>query len=134
MVVGCGHLGSRMASHLSEAGHEVVVVDRDAAAFEHLSPDFSGYRIQGDAMDTEVLGSAKLGEATLAVLATDDDNLNLVLGLRARVVHEVGRVVVRVGDPVKKSLFVGGDLEVICPNDLLGQLLVRRVLGAAEAP
>lgn len=135
VVVGCGHLGSRVASHLSAAGHEVVVVDRDQASMGLLAPEFSGYRILGDGTDLEILAKAKLSEATLAVFATDDDNVNLMLGLRARVLDDVARVVVRLGDPSKKELFAGSDLEVVCPNDLLGQLLVRRILasGSGEA-
>lgn len=31
VLVGCGRLGSHLANHLSEAGHNVVVIDCDPA-------------------------------------------------------------------------------------------------------
>ena len=33
IVVGCGRVGSTVARELSASGHDVVVVDRNAAAF-----------------------------------------------------------------------------------------------------
>ncbi len=33
-VIGCGRLGSILASDLSQQGHEVVVIDRDKSAFD----------------------------------------------------------------------------------------------------
>ena len=132
VVVGCGHLGSRVASHLSAAGHEVVVIETNPSAWSLLSPQYSGYRIDGDGADSEVLDRAKLSEATLAVFATDDDNLNLLLGLRSRYLYHVPRVVVRLGDPSKKPTFADDGMEIVCPNDLLGKLLVHRILSNSQ--
>ena len=33
-VIGCGRLGSILASDLSKQGYEVVVIDRDSSAFD----------------------------------------------------------------------------------------------------
>ena len=60
VIIGCGRLGSHLANQLSRVGHSVVVIDKDEAAFKELSPDFSGFRIEGDATQIGVLNEAKL--------------------------------------------------------------------------
>ena len=42
IVVGCGRVGSTVARELTEAGHDVVVIDRRADAFRRLGEDFVG--------------------------------------------------------------------------------------------
>lgn len=41
-VVGCGRLGVHPADQLRDAGHNVVIVDHDPAAFDKTSPDCRG--------------------------------------------------------------------------------------------
>ena len=60
VIVGCGRLGAHLANQLSRAGNAVVVTDRDEATFNDLSPDFSGFRVGGDATQMAVLKEAKL--------------------------------------------------------------------------
>ena len=50
VVVGCGRLGSILASRLSGQGHSVVVIDWDESTFNSLSIEFSGFPIVGDAV------------------------------------------------------------------------------------
>ena len=60
VIVGCGRLGAHLANQLSRDGNSVVVIDRDETTFNHLSSDFSGFRIGGDATQMAVLKEAKL--------------------------------------------------------------------------
>ena len=60
VVVGCGRLGSILASRLSSQGNSVVVIDPYESSFNNLSSDFSGFQITGDASEIEVLRSAKV--------------------------------------------------------------------------
>jgi trk system potassium uptake protein TrkA len=36
--MGCGRVGASLADALSRLGHEVAIIDREAAAFNRLSP------------------------------------------------------------------------------------------------
>lgn len=47
LVIGCGKVGSQLASMLSEEGHDVSVIDRDAKNFEMLDDNFSGMTTVG---------------------------------------------------------------------------------------
>jgi trk system potassium uptake protein TrkA len=73
VVVGCGRLGSLLANQLSQVGSSVVVIDRDETALEMLAPEFSGFRITGDAVEMEVLQAAKVHKAGCLLAVTEDD-------------------------------------------------------------
>ncbi len=60
VVVGCGRLGSILASRLSGQGHSVVVIDWDESTFNSLSIEFSGFPIVGDAAELAVLRAHSL--------------------------------------------------------------------------
>ena len=42
LIVGCGKVGSMLASELDRMGHDVAVLDREEAHFTLLDSDFSG--------------------------------------------------------------------------------------------
>ena len=48
IIMGCGRTGSLLANQLDEAGHHVLVMDRDQQAFRRLSEKFSGERRVGN--------------------------------------------------------------------------------------
>ena len=50
VIIGCGRIGSVLANHFSEAGHDVVVLDRDQEAFRRLSEKFPGERRVGNGL------------------------------------------------------------------------------------
>jgi trk system potassium uptake protein len=79
LIVGCGRLGSRLANQLSRDGNSVVVIDKDETTFSNLSPDFSGFRVNGDATQMVVLKEAKLKKADVLIATTHEDNVNLMV-------------------------------------------------------
>ena len=70
VIVGCGRLGSYLANQLSRSGHSIVVIDANENTFLELSPDFSGFRITGDATQIAVLREAKLKQADVFFATT----------------------------------------------------------------
>ncbi len=76
-VIGCGRLGSILATHLSQQGHKVVIIDREPSAFDYLAEEFSGFLVTGDAAEMNVLKTAKLNKAQVMIAVTGKDNLAL---------------------------------------------------------
>ncbi|WP_224982968.1 potassium channel family protein [Geomonas agri] len=99
IVIGCGRLGAALAGELSGRGIEVAVVDRDAAAFERLSPSFTGKRVTGMGFDREVLVQAGIESADAVAVLTPSDEVNAVSARAARLLFKVPRVVARLYDP-----------------------------------
>lgn len=120
IIVGCGRLGSLVANRLSLVSHHVTVIDQRASAFSALSPEFSGFRLEGDATEFATLREADVRQADVVVVATESDNINLMVGQVARKLFGVQRVIARVDDPGREQIFYELDIETICPATLVG--------------
>ena len=112
-VIGCGRLGSILASDLSQQGHDVVVIDRDNSAFDRLSDEFSGFSIIGNAAEMNVLQAAKLNKAQVAIAVTGKDNLNILVSQLAKTVFNVPIVLTRILDPAREEIYQQLGLTII---------------------
>jgi len=118
VVVGCGRLGSMLASRLSGQGNSVVVIDPYESSFNNLSSDFSGFQIAGDASEIEILRSAKVDQADCVLAVTDKDNINLMVAQIARNVFGIGIVIARVFDPAREKIYRDFGIATISPTQL----------------
>lgn len=118
IIVGCGRLGSLLANRLSGQGCSVVIIDRREEAFSKLSIEFSGFRITGDAAEPAVLRQAKIDKADCFLATTNQDNLNLMLAQVAKVVFQVPKVMARIFDPARESVYREFGVETISPTKL----------------
>lgn len=105
VIVGCGRVGSLLATILSTDGHQVVVIDRNAAAFSRLGKGFRGTLIEGNAFDQEILKRAGIEQADAFASVTAGDNTNYVLAALARNRFHVPRVVTRIYDPLRADIY-----------------------------
>jgi len=127
VVVGCGRLGALLASRLSLRGMEVVVIDHHEGAFEDLSPDFSGFRVAGDATELAVPRKARVGDASAVIVTTRDDNTNMMVAQVAKQVLGVRQAVARVFDPAREAIYHGLDIETVCPTTLAADVALERL-------
>ncbi|MDY6824547.1 MAG: TrkA family potassium uptake protein [Thermodesulfobacteriota bacterium] len=133
IIVGCGRLGSYLANQLSRVGHSVVVIDADEQTFHNLSPDFSGFRVEGDATRIAVLKEAKLKQADVFFATTHWDNVNLMVAQIARKLFHVPHVLARVYDPHREEMYNQLGIETICPTSVAAEMFLLAVAsGRAE--
>lgn len=125
VVVGCGRLGSLLANGLSGQGHSVVVVDRRAEAFADLSAEFSGFKVVGDAVESETLRKARAADADCLIAAAEEDNVNLMVAQVAKDVFKVKRVMARVAEPAREMAYRQFDIETVNPTNLAGEYVLR---------
>jgi len=135
IIGGCGRLGGHLANRLSREGHSVVVIDLNEAKFQNLSAEFSGFRLEGDASELEILQRAKTQEADKVIAVTRSDNINLAMAQIAKVVFHVPTVVARVSEPQREAIFRELGIYTICPLLLATDELLRRFAQpAAQEP
>lgn len=103
--MGCGRVGASLADALSRLGHEVAVIDREAAAFNRLSPEFSGKRVLGMGFDREVLLKAGIEGAEAFAAVSSGDNSNIISARVARETFGVKRVVARIYDAKRAAVY-----------------------------
>ena len=98
VVVGAGEVGFNVAQMLSEEGHDVVVVDWDAARVERTSGLLDALVLQGNGASPRILKEAGIKGSHLLVAATGSDEANITACLSAKH-HGVERTVARIHNP-----------------------------------
>ena len=122
VVVGAGKVGKHMATDLSKAGHDVLVLDvsRDVIERARKSEEHVGVEFRvADACEVTQLEEAGLARADVVAAVTGDDEDNLVVSLLAKQEFGVPRVVARVNHPKNEWLFNetwGVDVSVSTPH------------------
>ncbi len=116
VVIGCGRVGSAVAKGLAADGWDVTVVDENEDALGRLGPAWRGGFVVGHGMDVTVLERAGLENADAAVVATNGDNTNIVIGQVLQKRYDVGTVVVRILDPARAKLYSDRGMSIVCPT------------------
>jgi trk system potassium uptake protein TrkA len=128
VVIGCGRVGSNVAKGLAEEGWEVTVIDENEDALTRLGVWRGGF-VVGHGMDVTVLERAGIPAADAAVVATDGDNTNLVIGQVLQKRYGIGTVVVRVLDPKRAKLYADRGMSIVCPT----QTAISELLATVES-
>ncbi len=124
LIVGGGQLGRKTAELLDAAGHVVSVLDESEDNLSLLSPDFDGVTNLGFPMDVNSLRSAGIEGCDAVAVVTSDDNLNITVGQIAKNFFAVPKVVARISDPRRETVFGDFGLETVCPTNMAGDKLV----------
>ncbi len=130
IVVGCGRVGAQLAYRLSQKGHQVTVIDQEAAAFDNLPPDFRGRTVEGEVLAQGVLHRAGIEQVDGLAAVTNSDSLNAVVAQIAHTKYQVPIVVVRNYDPRWQPLQEAFGLQVISSASWGAQRLEELLYGA----
>jgi trk system potassium uptake protein len=134
VVIGCGRVGSAVAKGLIADGWDVTAVDEQEDALMLLGPNWRGGFVIGHGMDILVLEQAGVAEADAAVVATDGDNTNVVIGQVLQKRYGIRTVVVRVLDPARATFYAERGLNTVCPTQTAISVLLEMVRASAPEP
>jgi trk system potassium uptake protein len=125
IVVGGGRVGFYLAKELLEAGHEIVVLEKNARRARQIADELGSIVLARDGCEGKHLAEAGANRAALVAAVTGDDEDNLVICQMAKHHFSVPRTIARVNNPKNEALLrhLGVD-EVISPT--------RMALGAIE--
>ena len=136
MIVGCGRVGSAIATSMLAEGHDVSVLDEDAEAIALLDrsdrqswEERGGRFTEGTALEIDALMAAGIDQADAFVASTNGDNTNLVIAQIAKRRFNIDRVVVRVLDPARARWYAEQGLQTVCPTQTAIELLEAAVRG-----
>lgn len=124
LIVGCGRVGSTLAKLLTAESQDVTVVDENPAAFKRLGNHFAGRVEVGTGIDNDVLRRAGAESADGFVAVTDGDNRNVMAALIAQRMFGIKKIVARIYDPPRGSLYRELGIETVCPTTI-GAKIVR---------
>lgn len=120
IIVGGGEVGYHLSKILLNDGHEVLIVEQDAARSERLAEELGSVIVRGDGCEAATLQSVGTGRADMLVAVTDDDARNLVACQVAKHKFNVPRTIARVTNPKNENIFkiLGVDVTV-CSTKLI---------------
>jgi len=105
LIMGCGRVGSELSHALLDAGHEVTVIDKRAAAFDRYPPGEQARTIVGLGFDRDVLEEAGIREADAFIAVSSGDNSNIVSARVALEHYHVPKVIARIFDPRRAEIY-----------------------------
>ncbi len=125
LVIGGGKVGYYLTKELLEAGHEVVLMEKDRPRAEQIADEIGSVVIAHDGCEGKYLAEAGCNRADIVAAVTGDDEDNLVICQMAKHHFDVPKTIARVNNPKNESLFkhLGVD-ELISPT--------RMILGSIE--
>jgi trk system potassium uptake protein TrkA len=125
VVVGGGKVGYYLAKELLEAGHELVILEKNASRARQISDELGSIVLNRDGCEGKHLAEAGANRAAIVAAVTGDDEDNLVVCQMAKHHFDVPKTIARVNNPRNEDLFkhLGVD-EIISPT--------RMVLAAVE--
>lgn len=105
IVIGGGEIGSRLTRLLSENKHDVVLVEIINELCQELADNLNATLIHGDGTKPDVLEEAGIEDADALVVATGEDETNLLSCLVAREMSSL-RIITRATKEEYKKIFL----------------------------
>jgi trk system potassium uptake protein TrkA len=117
VVVGGGKVGYFLSKELLEAGHELVILEKNAGRARQIADELGSIVLNRDGCEGKHLAEAGANRATIVAAVTGDDEDNLVVCQMAKHHFDVPRTIARVNNPKNEQLFrhLGVD-EIISPT------------------
>jgi len=133
-VIGCGRVGSAVAKGLANEDWDITVIDENEDALLRLGPGWKGGFVVGHGMDVRVLEAAGVGDVDAAIVSTDGDNTNLVIGQVLQKRYGIGTVIARVLDPARAEFYAQRGLQTVCPTQTAISVLLETARAATAQP
>lgn len=134
VIMGCGRVGTRLATNLESAGHDVAVIDVDVSAFRRLGPDFQGLTVKGVGFDRDVLRHAGIERADGFAAVSSGDNSNILAARVVRETFEVENVVARIYDPGRAAVYERLGIPTVATVRWASDKIMRRLLPHGSEP
>jgi len=129
VILGCGRVGSALATLMSRENHEVRIIDRDGDAFRRLGSDYAGMRVVGIGIDEDVLRRAGIHDADAFVSVTNGDNTNIMAAQIAKERFGVPTVIARIYDPIRAEAYSKMGIKTYCSTVIGAGILEDLVTG-----
>ena len=126
--MGCGRVGSSLATALEAAGHSVAIIDQSKDAFRRLGADFKGRTILGVGFDRDTLLEAGIDGSDAFAAVSNGDNSNILAARVARENYGVTNVVARIYDPGRAEIYQRLGIPTVATVSWASDQILRRIL------
>jgi trk system potassium uptake protein TrkA len=121
VIIGGGKVGFYLAKALLNEGHEVLIVEKDAARTDFIHNELGSVCVRGDGCEVTTLTEVGTGRANMFIAVTGDDDDNLVACQIAKHKFNVPRTIARISNPKNETIFkkLGIDVTISSTNIIL---------------
>jgi len=98
IIVGCGKVGSTLAEHLYQEGHDITIIDRHWEKLKYLSDRIDVLGVEGNGASIATQREAGVQNSDILIATTASDELNLLCCLIAKKAGNC-RTIARIRDP-----------------------------------
>jgi len=134
VIMGCGRVGATLARNLSDAGHDVAVIDMEDSAFRRLGSSFEGRTVTGMGFDRGVLLTAGIRDAYAFAAVSSGDNSNILAARVARETFGVEHVAARIYDPRRAAVYQRLGIPTVATVKWTADQIIRRLLPQGAVP
>ena len=127
IIIGCGRFGGTLANELSDAGHNISVIDRDSERLGVLGSGFNGVKIKGIEYDDEVLKEAGIQTADAVLSLASDENINITVSLIAKEIYKVPLIFARIVNPNRQHIYQALGINTVNPIQLGVDILTSKL-------
>ena len=99
IIVGCGKVGTTLVEQLSREGHDITIIDQDAAKVQEIANFYDVMGIAGNGASYSIQMDAGIETANLIIAVTPSDELNLLCCTIAKQVGDDCAAIARVRTP-----------------------------------
>ncbi|MEK6322681.1 MAG: NAD-binding protein [Acidobacteriota bacterium] len=128
LISGGGKVGVNLARELYESGHEVALIERDAARAVALSAKLDCEVFVGDSSTHDVLEVASAFRARVFVAATGSDQDNLIACQVAKKVFGVPKTIARASNPKNEEVMARLGVDSTVSSTAIIQQVIEREL------
>ena len=132
VIVGCSRLSVRIARQYQQEGRRFIIVNEEEPLLSILPSSLNDNLLVGDPTNDEVLKEAGIETATALLALSDNESLNIIMGLIARKIYNIPKVIIKVYDDSKAALYAGTGVDTISPVDLAAQAIDSLITKSAE--
>jgi trk system potassium uptake protein TrkA len=129
IIAGGGRVGYHTASILTDRGHDVTIIERDAATVSDLGDEWMATVIEGDATDPSIIEQAGVERADAIAALTGEAGLNLAVCLAAEELVGDIRTVARIDSHTGRSYLRFVDA-VLFPERAGARLAANEIVGS----
>lgn len=126
--MGGGRVGLKLASLLSQEGHDITLIENDQKICEKAASNIDAMVIYGNGTDSKILNEANINNADVFVAATGTDETNLMACI---MVHEYQntKLIARIQNPLLENTFkkIGVD-SVVSPELTAASYLEKLII------
>ena len=127
IVVGCGRVGSNLATELARSGHNVNVIDENEKHFSNLGQNFNGNTVHGLGHEGETLEQADIEVCDVLCAVTQHDNANLMIAEVAKRLYDVPHVIARLYNPNHERAYEQLGIDYVCGTTLASNEMYDKI-------